>query len=463
MTRRQFAATALGAAQARPQRETPPPNILFFFPDQWRYDWTPLHRELPLRLPNLQALMGRGVAFSRAVVASPVCAPSRACLAAGAEYERCGVPSNQYDFPLDRVTYYRLLRDRGYHVAGCGKFDLHKKSYIWGLDGRTHLAEWGFTDGIDNEGKFDAINSGAERPKGPYMAYLHAKGLAATHVADFARRRGIEGYSNTGPTPLSDSDYCDNWVAENGLKLLRAVRRGRPWHLVVNFVGPHNPVDITRTMEKTCRGRTFPQPFGSTQLTPEIHNLLRQNYAAMCENIDRWLGAYLDEVRRRGELDNTLVVFSSDHGEMLGDHNRWGKSVPYQPSVGVPLVLAGPQVQEGRVSEALVSHMDLAATFLDLAGVPVPRDMDSRSLRPLLRGDARTHREVVRSGLGTWRMASDGRYKLIRGFDPAAQRGVPQAGSPEYLLYDLEHDPNEAVNVAEKLPEQVERLKAFLS
>src|SRR5690606_8399637 len=110
--------------------------------------------------------------FTNAVCASPLCAPSRACLAAGKEYDRCGVANNDDDFPLDETTYYRILRDAcGYHVAGVGKFDLHKASYIWGLDGKHLLHEWGFSDGIDNAGKIDAVRSGEIEPRDPYMAY----------------------------------------------------------------------------------------------------------------------------------------------------------------------------------------------------------------------------------------------------------------------------------------------------
>ena len=99
--------------------------------------------------------------------------------------------------------------------------------------------------------------------------------------------------------------------------------------------------------------------------TPDEHVAIRQNYTGMVENIDRLVGLLLDELKKRGEMDNTLVVDSSDHGEMLGDHNRWGKVLPYHASASVPMVIAGPGVQDGVVSDALVSHMDLAATFLE--------------------------------------------------------------------------------------------------
>jgi arylsulfatase A-like enzyme len=445
-------AAALPAAGALRAAAAPRPNILFLFPDQHRYDWTGASREIPVRTPHLDALARRGTRFTRAIVASPVCAPSRACLAAGKEYDRCRVPGNGYDFPLDQQTYYGLLRESGYHVAGCGKLDLHKKTPDWGLDGKRMLREWGFSDGVDNAGKRDAVRSGAEIPKDPYMAYLHRRGLAAQHVADFRSRKN---YAATFPTPLPEEAYCDNWLAQNGLDLLRAAPAGKPWHLVVNFTGPHEPVDITRRMEAGCRGVRFPQPNRNTQFPGDTHVAIRQNYSAMVENIDRWLGIYVDELRRRGELDHTVIVFSSDHGEMLGDHDRWGKSVPYQQSVGVPLVAAGPGIR-AETSDALVTIMDLAATFLDYGGVAVPSEMDSRSLRPLLEGRARSHREYLLSGLGAWRMAWDGRYKLVDGFDAGRDAAAGR------LLFDLDADPLENTNLAARLPRQVEKLAPLL-
>jgi arylsulfatase A-like enzyme len=459
INRRSFLARASCALAAPAILHRRRPNILFFFPDQHRFDWTGLNPDLDVRTPHLASLARRGVAFQRAIVASPLCAPSRACLASGKEYHRARVPNNGYDYPLDQPTFYAMLREAGYHVAGCGKFDLHKKTEDWGLDGKRLLKEWGFSDGIDNAGKFDAIRSGAEKPRDPYMAMLHARGLAALHVKDYLRRRGVEGYAVTDPTPLPEDAYADNWIAENGLKLLRAVPAGKPWFLQVNFNGPHNPMDITARMEKTVRGRQFPQPNRCTRFDPKTHVAIRQNYTAMVENIDRWLGIYLEELRKRGELENTLIVYSSDHGEMLGDHDLWGKSVPYRPSIGVPLVLAGPGVSPQPPSQALVSHMDLTATFLEAAGLRVPRDMDSRSLWPLLTGKARSHREFVLSGLNRWRAVWDGRYKLVTGFGPGAGKQGEGSGA---LLFDTETDPLENVNLAAERADLVERLRQLI-
>jgi arylsulfatase A-like enzyme len=189
---------------------------------------------------------------------------------------------------------------------------------------------------------------------------------------------------------------------------------------------------------------------------------IRQNYSAMVENIDRWTGIFIEEVKRRGELDNTVIVFSSDHGEMLGDHTRWGKTLPYQASAGVPLVIAGPGIESGAVHNGPATIMDLAATFLDYADVRVGVEMDSRSMRPLLEGRTRKHRDVVRSGFGSWRMAFDGRYKLVRGFDPARRKAAESTADAPALLYDLAGDPHENTTVAARYPRHVERLSRWI-
>jgi arylsulfatase len=455
-TRREFLKSIGGAAAfsasvsilaAREQTSrgviTACPNILFFFPDQHRFDWLGTNLNLPVRMPNLDRLAKNGVLFTRAFCPSPLCAPSRACLASGREYDHCRVPNNGYDYPLDQSTFYGMLRDSGYHVAGVGKFDLHKKTLDWGLDGSRLVKEWGFSEGIDNAGKWDAIRSGATEPKDPYMAYLHRRGLAEMHVADFRNRRS---YADTFPTPLPEEAYCDNWLANNGLQLLRKFPEDRPWFLMVNFVGPHGPMDVTERMRQRWQGIDLPQPNNCKQFDAATHVKIRRNYSAMVENIDRWLGIYIDEVEKRGELDNTLIIYSSDHGEMLGDHDRWGKSVPYQPSIGVPLIVWGPDVARGLVTDALVSTMDLTATFLEYAHIARPDGMDSISLRPLLGRKKRSHREYVLSGLNKWRMVFDGRFKLIQ----------TEGKSP--VLYDLSKDALENENIADRAAEHVRRL-----
>lgn len=430
-----------------------PPNILFFFPDQHRPDWLGCNPALPLRTPNLDRLMQRGVRFSNAYTPSPLCSPARACLALGQDFPRCPVKENGHNTPIDRPTYYRRLRDAGYSVAGVGKFDLHKGDHDWGLDGSKLVREYGFTDGIDNEGKGDAIssyNKNGRQPKGPYMQFLKEQGLVDTHVKMYEPHMGKDTLNYPDVTKLPDHAYCDNWVAENGMRFLRGFPQGKPWHLVVNFVGPHGPFDVTPAMRARWERVEIPPPVDNPNGHTDVVRDRRQNYAAMIENIDTHVGRMIDLVAQRGELDNTLIVYSSDHGEMLGDHGRWAKSIWHTPSSGIPLIIAGPGVQTGATTDALVALQDLAATFLDYAGAePLPGN-DTRSLRALLAAHTPRHREYVLSGLHKWRMIFDGHHKLVLG------------PGPEPALYDLQKDPNELTNLATALPDIVQLLGAKL-
>jgi len=427
------------------------PNILFFLPDQPRSDWLGANPDLPLKTPHTDGSAESGVRFVNGFCPSPLCAPCRASLASGRDYDTCGVVDNNQDYPLSQPTYYQSLRDAGYRVAGVGKFDLHKDTsdpadLTWNLDGSRLLKEWGFTEGIDNEGKLDGSNSfqAAGEPKGPYLAFLHEKGLADTYVKEHAeRKKHMDAYT----TALPDDAYCDNWISENGLRILKNFPSDKPWHLVINFTGPHNPMDVTRDMRSRWEKVSFPLPHDNQD--PDREGLLRnrQNYAAMIENIDRQVGRFIDCVADRGELDNTLIVYSSDHGEMLGDHGRWSKSIWFNPATNIPFIVSGPGIRRGIVSDALVSLHDLTATFLDCAGAGALPDMDSANLRDLLEGKRSNHREYVVSGLNDWRMVFDGRYKLVK-----QERHAP-------ILYDMIQDPLEDNNIADQETERVKRLE----
>lgn len=433
------------------------PNILFFLPDQHRPDWLGVNERLPLRTPSLDRLCAAGVRFTNAFTPSPLCAPARACLASGLDYEECRVPSNRENFPPDLPTCYQRLRDAGYRVCGVGKFDLHKdlanppSELDWHLDGSRSLDQWGFTEGIDNEGKFDGSTSyrAAGRPKGPYLNYLHKHGLAERYVQEHAE---CSSHRGAYITSLPEEAYCDNWVSENGLRFLRSFPADRPWHLVVNFTGPHNPMDVTRRMHDEWKDVDFPPPVGNDQpeYSQEDHQRNRRHYAAMIENIDRQIGRFLDTVTQRGELDSTIVIFASDHGEMLGDHSLWGKQTWHTASSGIPFIISGPGIVQGLESSALVSLHDLTATFLEYAGAEMLPAMDSRSLRGVLESKREEHRQHIISGLGDWRMVFDGRYKL-----------VVSTNNPD-LLYDIHEDPDEMHDIAGCEQSVAERLRAEL-
>lgn len=444
------------------------PNILLLFPDQHRGDYMPFSPEifsqiglpyLDLEMPNMKELIARGTSFLNCVTPSPICAPARACLATGSRYEYCGVKDNSIDFPTQKKTMYQALRDVGYEVMGSGKFDLHKGTNYWGKEGWVEsLDKIGFTRGIDNEGKYDAIigemsfsstesdpggsiqnwiDIETEHERGPYMNYLHQKGKAHYHLEDFKRR-----YANPRDikfTELDEDDYCDNWITENTLKLLEERDHEKPWFMQVNFSGPHDPWDIREEMYEIVKHKKFPNTIDGDMSMLEIDSEIKKHYIAMIENIDRNIGKILEKLKADGEFENTLVIYASDHGEMLGDHNRFGKAVWYRQSIHVPLVLSGLSTTSGVVHDSPVELQDLTSTILDFAGGSLS-SKDSKSLKGMATGREQSIRTYQYSALADWKTYKDEKYKLVMHKDKP-------------LLYDLKEDVDELHDIAKEAPE----------
>ncbi len=457
------ALAACGGTTLPGPRNVSRPNILFLFSDQHRWDWRGTNPDVPVPTPHIDALAARGVDFTQAIVAAPICGPSRSCLASGMEYENCGVKVNRDNYPArTHPTFYKHLHDSGYYTTACGKIDLHKGPDGRRVDGRLHMEEWGFSDMVITGSK----SGGLDDPYGAYLDSLDPP-MRVINSNDIRRRstpREENWWGMTEITPLSDEAYKDNYTGRTGMELVEKAPQDTPWFLTVNFNNPHPPMDITARMERQYRGPdrfidNFQQPHHHTgHFTPEHHIRIRQNYSAMVENVDDWVGRYTDWLRERGELDNTIFVYSSDHGEMLGDHDKWGKSIPYEASLRVALVMAGPGISQGVVSDTQVSVMDLAATFVDYGDAAVPAEMESQSLRPLLDSGSGENREYARSALqtnqaatGRFRMVQDQRYKLIEGF------------FEEKTLFDRESDPLETENIAASKPAEIARLEKLFA
>lgn len=435
------------------------PNILFFFPDQHRGDWIGAEGTPGVVTPNIDALIATGRHFTNALTPSPLCSPARGCMASARRYDSQGIKTNRDDFNPQDWNIYRAMRDAGYSVMGCGKFDLLKDSMDWGHDGMhgigddSRARQLGFTEGCDSAGKWDCITA-YKRGKGPepYRDYLQSLGLWQSHVQDFEARVGAGAYTNVAPTPLPDHAYCDNWIGSNAVRLLSEAPKDKPWFLQVNFNGPHDPLDITQQMLDSWQDRELPKPTENTQFDEATHHGMRRNYAAMIENIDRMVGELLAWLEATGQRDNTVVVYSSDHGENLGDHNNWGKTTPHQASIRVPLVVHASGSAPERIDQP-VDLVDLAATFLDVTGAGKSENEGVSLLRDT------SSRQLLTSGLMEWRLITDGRYKYVHNYDsmmkPQDRMNVswqPSADSPK-MLFDLQADPFECNDLASTRPD----------
>ncbi len=462
------------------------PNILWVFPDQWRGDWIETIGRFGLQTPHVDRLIQRGVSFGRAWTPSPLCAPARACIAVGTEYDASPVRNNKENLPLDAPTFYDALGKAGYQVASCGKSDLLKGGFSWGVDGRHNkdgvdqMACIGIEYGKDSAGKHATVKAAAKGGADPYTSFLKNRDLLDIYASDISERRLYsdpdvpladwldgtwskppESYTNTAPSPLPEDAYHDNFIGDLALEIMQGFDRSHPWFLIVNFPGPHEPMDVTKEMASAWDGVDLPDPVGCQFDDKKKVATIRRRYAAMLENIDRWLGAFCDALDKSGEADNTLVIFASDHGDMLGDRNLWQKEVPFEPSLNVPMVIAGPDVaQVGHLEYVPANLLDLPHTIMALAGAEIPEDFVGYDLSHFLRGAAPYPRELTRSGLGAWRSVTDGRYKLIVGLDTAvAQRDIQfgqyasNSADTTGYLYDLTADPFESTNLWDDLPQ----------
>ncbi len=439
------------------------PNLLFIMDDQHRHDYLSAAGATFVRTPNLDCLAERGVRFSQCITNAPVCAPARIGLASGYQPARLGCLDNNCYLPRHITPYYVRLRDAGYRVGCVGKLDLAKPDPYNGRHGdRARVFGWGFTHPVECEGKMHA--GMADQPRGPYGFWLQEQGLFERFRTDYAARgaRGwIEGASHDSILP--EDAFEDAYIGRRAVEWMDTVPDDYPWHLFVSFVGPHDPFDPPTSYAERYRGAAVPPAIRSNEegkpswvnarrrdLSEDEVAVTRRQYCAVIELIDDQVGRIIEAVERRGMAEDTIVVFASDHGEMLGDHGLYTKSVPYEVALRVPLIAAGPGIAGGRTSDALVELIDVNPTLCGLAGLPAQEGLDASDFSAVLTGDRSTHREEAASALREFRLVRTADHKLV----------VHHTGETE--LYDLKNDPEELENVAADRPDAVNALRRRL-
>jgi len=430
--------------------------------DQFRHDFVGFAGADWLRTPNLDALAGRSAVFTRCCTNSPVCAPARIALATGIQPWKLGALDNHAYLPLSRPTVYSRFRDSGYRVACVGKLDLAKPDPYNGRHGdRPVCYSWGFTHPEECEGKMHAGRVAG--PQGPYTFWLEQRGLLKAFTDDYAKRAEV-GWSPRGSwdSVLPADSFEDAYIGRRSADWTRNVPTDFPWFMQVSFVGPHDPFDPPTQYASRYRDAQLPPPIphspagkpawssAQRKATAEEIDVARRQYCAAIELIDDQVGHIMHALEESGQAAETIIVFVSDHGEMLGDHGRWRKAVFYESALRVPLTISLPGERTHRRVEALAELIDLTPTLLDAAGIAPLPGADAHSLLPLLRGQTSEHRQDCASALRTGRCLRTDRWKLIESAD-----GVVE-------LYDLQIDPEEQSNVAAEQPKVARELKARL-
>ncbi|MFS0726640.1 sulfatase-like hydrolase/transferase [Paenibacillus sp. 1P07SE] len=398
------------------------PNIIVFFTDQQRWDTTGLHGN-PLGLtPNLDRMAAGGVHAPYAFTCQPVCGPARACMQTGLYGTANGSYRNGIPLSPELPTLAHYFNDAGYDTAYIGKW---------------HLAETG-------------IQPVPEPLRGGYRYWLASDTLE--HTSDAYRTRLFDNDNQPVDLPGYRVDAC----ADAAIRYVDSRRdAAEPFFLFLSFLEPHhqNHRDDYPAPD-VYRGR-----YTSAYVPPDLaalggtaHQHL-DGYYGMVKRLDEALGRLLDALKSLGMLDNTVVLFTSDHGCHFKTRNGEYKRSAHESSIRVPLAVSGGSFRGGGRLDELVSLIDIPPTLLDAAGIPVPPQMQGRSMLPLLRGGEGTvdwpeevFVQISESQVG--RAVRTKRWKY--GVTAADKHPVNDSGSDRYeeqYLYDLEADPYELVNL----------------
>jgi arylsulfatase A-like enzyme len=426
-----LAAGAPASAAEPPARR--PTNVLFLLTDDQRPDTIRALGNPLIETPHLDALVQRGVVFTRAVSPNPLCVPSRAEILTGCSGFRNGVLPGHSDQLNPKLTLWpEAMRAAGYHTCYVGK---------WHTTGRPSTRGY-----IESRGLYSS--GGGVVPRQTDHAGREVTGYRGwvfqTDDRQLFREKGV------GLTPDISRHFADAAIE------VIARRSEKPFFLHVNFTAPHDPLLLPPGYEKKYDPQRLPLPANfrprhpfdhgnytgrDEQLflwprTPEETRAELAAYYAVISHLDEQIGRILKALEASGQADNTLIVFTSDHGLAVGSHGLRGKQNMYEHTIGVPLVLVGPNVPRSAKSEAPIYLRDLYPTICELAGVPIPASVEGRSLAPVLAGKVKSvHDAVFGYFRDTQRMVRAGRWKLIQ---------YPRL--PYEQLFDLQEDSAELTN-----------------
>ncbi len=445
------------------------PNIVLIITDQQRYETIGALGYPHVDTPHLDRLVTEGVAFSQCHVTAPSCGPSRASLFTGHFPHNSGVQRNNDPWPR---LWVQDLREAGYYCVNVGKMHADPYSHMHGFHERfvvenkqRRLAEPFWTGNphvFDDEWDKALAARGFERPEKPdYIAW-----------PDSRERQGCFEWK------LPEDLHPDVYVGDLALRWIKKApdEMEDPLFLQIGFPGPHPPFDpiehyadsyLERDLNimpvteaemdgqpetlKSLRARIEERKADSIDFDPLASDEQRQRqrayYLANVTMIDEQVGRILAALEQRGMLDNSVVIFTSDHGDCLGDHGLVEKWNMYDSSVRVPLVVWAPERYQGnRVVEALTQWFDIGPTVLELAGAKQAYPMEAKSLLPFMEGDGETdQRQYVFSEHAPDPMLQDiGYLYMVRG---ERYKLVDYRGKGEGQLFDLESDPNEQVDL----------------
>jgi len=421
------------------------PNVVLVTTDQHRASALGCSNDEPVETPNLDRLAAEGTRFERAYANTPLCAPSRASLLTGRYPNQAGVRDNGDRLSEDATTLGEAFSTAGYRTGYVGK---------WHLSGDEE--NYGDVDGSVAE---QIRSRGFDRAVVPEAAHAY---FDVDHFVDGDRREETEGYA-----PAVQTEYALEFLRESG---------DDPTCLVLSYGPPHNPyeqvpeefrkrydveeIPLRPNVEPILPyGDDHPEPVplwappssvGSVDLDVSDRTYTDpregiRDYYAQITAVDREVGRLLDELDDLGMADDTIVVYTSDHGDQLWSQGHSQKGVPYEESIHVPLLVRWPdEVPADRETDGLASLVDLVPTVCELAGVDGPTKTAGEALSKFVRGDADDGRDAVplaNYAVG-WRGVRTDRYTYAR----VSAEALPHLPNGGWLLFDNDRDPYQLEN-----------------
>ena len=384
------------------------PNVLLLYADQWRGDALGCAGDPVVQTPALDRLAAGGLHLPTAFTVDPVCTPSRAALLTGRYPHATGVIHNDLRLPEDEVSFAQVFSAAGYRTGYIGK---------WHLDG---------------EDKPGFVPPGPRRHGFEYWAAFN-RGHAYHNPV----------YYRDTDEPIAADAYEPDLQTDLACAFLEDADP-RPFCLVVSWGPPHTPLQPPARTALRYRAQDMPVPPSVPAAERERAQSERALYYGLCTSLDENVDRLLQTLERRGAAGDTVVCFTSDHGDLLGEHGLYRKGRPEEPSIRVPLLLRWPgKIPIGARADLAVASVDLCPTLLGLAGLTAPAGVQGRDLSATIRGAAAapTAPVYIEGHLGApdeWRALRTARHLIA----------VATASGAVTHLFDLEADPHQMHNLA---------------
>ncbi len=459
-------------AEASVATQSKQPNILLIMCDQYRGDCLSYKGHPDVLTPNLDSLAAEGISFDNAYTPTPSCIPARATLFTGKNASHTGRVGYQDGIPwtYDNMLA-ELLGNNGYQTQCVGKMHVHPPRNTCGFD---HVK---LHDGYLGYYRNKTVPLYMHQEKhDDYLYFLKDKvGMDADVTTT-----GIDPNARISyPWPYKDEYHPTYWATTESIRFLETRDRDKPFFLMTSYVRPHQPFDAPEAFYNIYKDKELRPPFRGEW--EDETNTLRQNYIkdsvfgttheesidramkgyyASITHTDSQIGRLIGALQEDGSYEDTVIIFLSDHGELLFDHLTFRKSFPYQGSVQVPFIVrVGRNIaQTDNVDrETLVSLEDVLPTLVDFAGGDIPQDVDGLSLKQDILSQGEVHREYIH---GEHAFGRSSNQFIVTQKDKYIWYSV--SGKEEY--FDLARDPNELVNLIHEADreERINTLRGYL-